>query len=70
MWTQLIINGFKVTLKHFEEPSEYGINGGRISKLDIRKNNKCLLNFDRGWDIKPTDKDSIAIFNKVLKQFN
>ena len=65
MWTQLIINGFKVTLKHFEEPSEYGINGGRISKLDIRKNNKCLLNFD-----KPTDKETIAIFNKVLKQFN
>jgi hypothetical protein len=38
MWTQGEIDGFKYCVKHYDEPSEsYGIDGGRISKLLIRK---------------------------------
>ena len=36
-------------VKHYEEPSEeYGINGGRISKLTLKINDKTVCNYDRG----------------------
>ena len=41
-------------VKHYEEPSEeYGINGGKISKLMIKINDETVCNYDRGWDIEP-----------------
>ena len=70
MWTKGTINGYDYCIKHFEEGSEYGINGGRISKLDIRKDGKIYANYDRGWDIKPTDKEVIAVFKEILNQYN
>lgn len=70
MWTKGTINGYDYCIKHFEEGSEYGINGGRISKLDIRKGGKTLANYDRGWDIKPTGKETIAVFKEILKKYN
>lgn len=36
------------SMKVFEEPSEYGINQGRISKLTLKNNNKVIANYDRG----------------------
>jgi hypothetical protein len=70
MWTKGIINGYDYCIKHFEEGSEYGINGGRISKLDIRQESKILASYDRGWDIKPTGKEVIAVFEEILNQYN
>ena len=61
MWTKGTINGYDYSIKHFEEGSEYGINGGRISKLDIRRDGKIFVNYDRGWDIKPTGKETISV---------
>ena len=47
----------KFTIKKFDEGSKYGINGGKISKLFIQESNKNILAcYDRGWDIKPTQK--------------
>ena len=34
-------------VKHFEEGSEFGINGGRISKLQIKIDGKTTCNYDR-----------------------
>lgn len=45
-------------VKYYKEPSIYGINEGRISKLMIRINGKVTCNFDRGWDIVPEDRKS------------
>ena len=44
-------------VKHYDEPSEYGINQGRISKLMIKINGEITANFDRGWDIEPAEDD-------------
>lgn len=45
-------------VKAYEEPSEdYGINGGRISKLAIKIDGKYTANYDRGWDIRPAEDD-------------
>jgi hypothetical protein len=57
--------------KHFDEPSHFGINNGKISKLTIRKvgDNRDLCSFDRGWDKKPT-KEVKAVYAEILKWFN
>lgn len=38
----------KYWVKHYEEGSEWGIDEGRISKLEIRINGKITANYDRG----------------------
>ena len=42
-------------VKHYEEPSEFGTNGGRISKLMIKINGVVTANYDRGWGIEPDE---------------
>lgn len=74
MWTEGKIehNGavYSYCCKHFEEPSEFGIEGGRVSKLDIRRKGKEVLNYDRGWDIEPVDEDAKQVLEIILKTFN
>lgn len=59
MWEEgtLRINekNLKYWVKHYDQPStDYGIDGGRISKMEIRLDGEAvLLNYDRGWDMEP-----------------
>ena len=56
--------------KVFEEPSEdYGINGGKISKLEIRIGKEIIANYDRGWDIEVSE-EAQAFYESILAQFN
>ena len=55
--------------KVFDEGSIYGINEGRISKLEIRRDKTFLLNYDRGWDIKPS-KEVRPVYKRILAEFN
>lgn len=55
--------------KVFDECSDYGINKGRISKLHITRDGKDVVNYDRGWDIKPQDKDTIKVFKMILDKY-
>ena len=43
-------------VKHYENPSKYGIKNGRISKLLLKIDGKVVANYDRGWDIKPQNE--------------
>ena len=58
----------KINLKIFSEPSKYGIDEGRISKLWIKDNNtkQTLVNYDRGWDVVPTG-EVIGIVNNIVE---
>ena len=47
-------------VKYYDEPSAYGINEGRISKLRIEKDGVDTCVYDRGWDIKPQDDDELT----------
>ena len=50
--------GYKIAhywVKSFDEGSEWGISGGRISKLTIKIDGKITANYDRGWDIEPDE---------------
>jgi hypothetical protein len=58
--------------KHYEEPSEmYGISGGKISKLSIKRvgGKEFLLNYDRGIDISLAD-EAKAVYAEILKRYN
>ena len=58
-------------VKHYEEPSEeYGINGGKISKLMIKIDGQTVCNYDRGWDIEPTCKEAEMALCILLENHN
>lgn len=75
MWTEGRIKAgnstFTYWAKHFDEASEeYGINGGRISKLTIKRDGRIVYNYDRGLDIEPADKDTDKALATLIRQYN
>lgn len=58
-------------IKVYDEPSEeYGINGGRISKLMLKLDGEIIANYDRGWDIEPTTEESNLALCILLNEHN
>jgi len=57
---------FHYWMKQFDEGSEWGIDGGRISKLMIKRSGEIVCNYDRGWDIKPSDPDAQLAVEIIL----
>lgn len=54
----------------FDEPSqEYGLDGGRISKLRLKKYEAGFVsmeaNYDRGWDKQPTTKEATTLLDEI-----
>ena len=74
MWKEgtVSVNGeiFHYWLKQYEEGSEFGINGGRISKLTIKRSGREVYNYDRGEDIAPIDKNTETALAIILKSNN
>lgn len=63
-------NGLYAQILSFDKPSEeYGIDGGKISKLFIKKGSWIVCNYDRGWDVEPNPicKD---FYDKIIKKYN
>jgi hypothetical protein len=65
----------KYTICHFwvkvyEEPSEYGIKGGKISKLMIKRGDEIICNYDRGWDVKATTYEARFALKILLHEYN
>ena len=54
-WTSGHIGPFQFEIKHFDQPSQFGIDGGRISKLWLAwiESYGVVANYDRGWDVLP-----------------
>ncbi|SDZ96528.1 hypothetical protein SAMN02745687_01245 [Lachnospiraceae bacterium NK3A20] len=74
-WEQgsLLINGtvVKYWVKHYDEPSEaYGLEGGCISKMELRIDGRVTLNYDCAWDIEPDDEISQLAYELLLKKYN
>jgi len=77
MWSEGIIScpatggKYKYWVKHFEEGSEFGIDGGKVSKLTIRKLGEThdLCNYDRGWDVEPIEEVKAA-YAIILQKYN
>lgn len=62
--------GYRYWVKQFDEGSQYGIDGGRISKLMIKRNGEIVCNYDRCWDIKPVDEDTEFTLAILIKDYN
>lgn len=63
------------TAKVYGEPSQYGINGGRISKLDIRRHDdngleQVVYRYDRGLDIPASDRAAELVLEQILGELN
>ena len=69
-WMKVYDSIFHYWVKHYEEGSQYGIEGGRISKMMLKRNGKIVLNYDRGWDVKPTDPDTQLAVEILLHSDN
>ena len=61
---------FHYWAKVYDEGSEYGIDGGRVSKLMIKQNDKIVCNYDRGWDVEPTDATAQLALEILLHEYN
>lgn len=74
MWSQGIIthNGkaYRYSVKHYDEPSQFGYNEGRASKIWIQRGSVEVFNFDRGDDVFPADKDTEAVLQMLLDKYN
>lgn len=70
-WIQGTSGNFAWTVLSFDEPSDYGINNGRISKLFIRDKTttKVEANYDRGWDVRPSEKVK-SLYNELIRKYN
>ena len=72
MWTEGTIqvgtSTFHYWVKHYEEPSIFGYEEGRASKISLRRNGKTV--FDRGTDIPPEDEETETALAILLKQYN
>ena len=69
----LLINGrvLKYCVKHFDEPSQYGILDGRISKLEIRPDGEAATcSYERGWEKKAEDQESKIALGYLLRKYN
>ena len=56
--------------KYFDEPSQYGIENGRISKLTLKQNGKTVYNFDRGLDIEPQTAEAESTLAILVHEYN
>ena len=57
-------------VKHYENPSKYGINNGRISKVTLKIGDEVVCNYDRGWDIYPTRKAAEVALEILLYEYD
>lgn len=61
---------FHYWMKQYDEGSQFGIEGGRISKLMLKRNGEVVCNYDRGWDIEPTCKEAELALCILLNNYN
>ena len=53
-----------------EDSKTYGIEGGRILKMEIRVDGKQTLLYERGWEVEPEDEASQLAYAVLMKQYN
>ena len=71
-WTMGSIGGYDFEVKHFDRPSRFGIDEGRISKLMITRKSTygTVASYDRGWDKLPRFDVEIEVTQVIIDRFN
>ncbi|MDD4291063.1 MAG: hypothetical protein PHX51_02330 [Clostridia bacterium] len=74
MWKKgsVRVNGivYLYWIKVYDVGSEFGIDGGKISKITMKRGDKEVCNYDRGWDIQPTDANDKLALELILHSEN
>ena len=74
MWKEGVIGihgiPYHYWIKVYKEGSIFGIDGGKIIKLMIKRNGEIVCNYERGWDMKPKDEDTQIALAILLKSEN
>ncbi len=70
MWKNGKIDNCEYWVKNYDEPSIYGIDEGRISKLTVKRDGREILNYDRGWDLEPQTDADREVLAKILAKYN
>ena len=71
MWSFGTINGYEYQVKAYDEGSdEFGIDGGRISKLFVMKDGQMVISYDREWGKKPTTMEAKQVLADILQLYN
>ena len=61
---------FHYWMKQYEEGSQFGIDGGRISKLMLKRNGEIVYNYDRGLNVAPVDENTAFALKTLLHSEN
>ena len=58
--------------KVYDEGSIYGIDEGRISKLQIKIDGQTVVSYDRGWEIEPDENDEATMiaYSIIINDYN
>ena len=61
---------FHYWIKVYPVGGQFGIEGGKISKLMLKRDGNVVCNYDRGWDIKPVDADTQMAYEILVHTEN
>lgn len=60
----------EVRVLAFTDGSSFGINNGRISKLEVSDpSDKTVVRYDRGWDLKPQTSEYRDLVKQIENAF-
>ena len=57
-------------VKSYAEGSQYGIDGGKISKATLKINGEVVYNYDRGDDVPPQNEAAETALAILMYEFN
>tara|TARA_R110002124_G_C8972718_1_gene515358 strand:- start:9471 stop:10010 length:540 start_codon:yes stop_codon:yes gene_type:complete len=63
----LTMPGYEFAVKMYDEPFKHGIEGGCISKLDLRKDGELVASYDRGWSKDPDTAEAREAIHRIRK---
>ncbi len=61
--------GYSFAAKVFDVGSRYGIDGGRVSKLEVWFKDRAVLHYDRGWAVRPKTPKQEQVLTAIVGAF-
>jgi hypothetical protein len=71
-WLKGAVNrypGYTFQAKVYDVGSVFNIGEGRISKLQVWRDDQSVMHYDRGWDEKPARRRDRKVLQEILAGF-